>query len=304
MKQAISLRTGTLTVTMDPLSAPIEDLCGFGSRSNPKRGFLFVSKVLGKHIPVRASIMLSSHHNLVRQLPQKLGGAVFIGMAETATGLGQGVFEAYRSFTGSHDTAYIQTTRYVMDGAEPIEFDEPHSHAVRQFLYVPEDRPTRTQLEHCHTLVLVDDEISTGTTLCNLVTACRTFNSGINRVVLVCLTDFSQGGAADRVRAIPGIGEVTTVALVSGQFEFSADAQFQHEPAQTSASAVGCRRHLMTPYSARLGTTAEITLPPGLIARCLEVCGPRTLIVGTGEFMHPAFCLAHALEEAGRTQDA
>ena len=297
MRQSVSLRTGTLTVSMDPSGIPMDELCGFGSRNNPKRGFLFVSRVLGKHLPALASAMLDVHRKLAEKLPHDLAEAVFIGMAETATGLGQGVFEAHHELSAFSKNAYIQTTRYVLDGAVPIKFEEPHSHAVQQFVYMPEDLAARAQLERCHTLILVDDEISTGTTLCNLAAACSAINPGIQRVVVVCLTDFSGGRAADRIRALPGIQEVQIISLASGHFEFSADSQFQHKPAEASPNAVGCRRHLITPYSARLGTTAEITLPPTLVAQCVEASGPRTLVVGTGEFMHAAFCVARALED-------
>ncbi|MEC1550449.1 phosphoribosyltransferase domain-containing protein [Bacillus rugosus] len=41
-----------LSVTDNPLSIPEQVLFEMAARVNKKRGFLFVSKVLGKHIPV------------------------------------------------------------------------------------------------------------------------------------------------------------------------------------------------------------------------------------------------------------
>ena len=48
----IELPNGILHVTAQPDAVDIDELCGFAARINPKRGFLFVSKVLGRHIPV------------------------------------------------------------------------------------------------------------------------------------------------------------------------------------------------------------------------------------------------------------
>ena len=65
----INLPRGTLDLTYQTNSATakdgieqsnhyqLEDLLGFAQRINPKRAFLFVSKVLGRHIPVAPSIM-------------------------------------------------------------------------------------------------------------------------------------------------------------------------------------------------------------------------------------------------------
>ena len=301
MTESIPLRTGTLTVEMQHETVPLAALCGFGARNNPKRGFLFVSKVLGKHWPSRPDAMLDAYHRLAQQLPDDLDGAVFIGMAETATGLGHGVFEAHRAISGVQHTAFVQTTRYVLTGAESIEFEEPHSHAAQQILYVPEDAGARDALQRCTTLVLVDDEISTGTTLCNLVEAARRHNAHIRRIVLVCLTDFSEGQALSRIAALAGIDEVRSVSLASGRFDFTPDPGYTPTVAAPAYNQVGCRRHLITPYSARLGTTEPLLLDAALFARCHALAGPNTLVVGTGEFMHAALCIARALEQHGIT---
>lgn len=63
-KRSITLPRGTLDLTYQTNSMAnknslkqndsyqLEDLLGFAQRINPKRAFLFVSKVLGRHIPV------------------------------------------------------------------------------------------------------------------------------------------------------------------------------------------------------------------------------------------------------------
>jgi len=54
---------------------------------------LFVSKVLGKHWPVRPTVMREIHARLATQIANLPGPLLVIGMAETATALGRGVAE-------------------------------------------------------------------------------------------------------------------------------------------------------------------------------------------------------------------
>ena len=61
MTRTIRLRAGTLRHTVERADVPFDDLCGFASRRSRKRGFVFVSKVLGKHYPVRPHVMAGSH---------------------------------------------------------------------------------------------------------------------------------------------------------------------------------------------------------------------------------------------------
>jgi hypothetical protein len=51
----VNLTRGTLHVKVDKTSLPPQQLFDFAERRNPKRAFLFVSKVLGRHIPVKPS---------------------------------------------------------------------------------------------------------------------------------------------------------------------------------------------------------------------------------------------------------
>lgn len=76
MKQTVELPRGTLTIdyhaTSNALATAnrrlndwtLDDLLGFAERINPKRAFLFVSKVLGRHIPVAPSTMRRAFSDL------------------------------------------------------------------------------------------------------------------------------------------------------------------------------------------------------------------------------------------------
>ena len=98
---SVDLPTGRLDIKVFGTVMPLQEICGFAARQNPKRGFLFVSKVLGKHIPVRPSKVREVHTRLAAQIPADLPGpVVVIGMAETAICLGNGVFDEYVRLTG------------------------------------------------------------------------------------------------------------------------------------------------------------------------------------------------------------
>src|SRR3546814_7560706 len=86
----IKLSTGTLELVIEH-AAELDAFCDFAARANPKRGFLIVSKVLGRHLPASPNAMRGAMDDLGQKLPADLPGPiVFLGMAETATALGQG----------------------------------------------------------------------------------------------------------------------------------------------------------------------------------------------------------------------
>ncbi len=91
------LSGGTLTVIPNSSNIPLDSLFDIAERRNPKRAFLFVSKVLGRHIPVSPATMRNVYRQLAERFPADLPGPVlFIGMAETAVGLAAGVFQELR----------------------------------------------------------------------------------------------------------------------------------------------------------------------------------------------------------------
>ena len=86
------LSTGTLDITSGATPQTLDALFDIAERRNPKRAFLFVSKVLGRHIPVEPAIMRGIYRQLSHQFPQDLPQPLLVsGMADTAVGLGAGV---------------------------------------------------------------------------------------------------------------------------------------------------------------------------------------------------------------------
>lgn len=286
------LKRGLLEVDVDAAVMPAANLFGFAERRNPKRAFLFVSKVLGRHIPVRPSIMVASFERLAAELPADLPGPVLmIGMAETAVGLGAGVHRAYSAIRS--DSVYLTTTRHPLGTDLFARFEEEHSHASAHLIHLPVDLEVRDLMLQARSLVLVDDEASTGKTLVNLRRAL--FEAGlskIERVVTCVLTDWSAGAVRK------AFGElVTAVSLVKGVYRFHEDP-FVPLPNMPDVGAVSTGEWPLSPRNdwGRLGVRhVEDTLAPDIQVQP----GEKIIVVGTSEFVWRPFLLAERLERSG-----
>ncbi|MCS3431210.1 hypothetical protein M2387_001746 [Klebsiella sp. BIGb0407] len=287
------LSGGTLTVTPTGGILPLESLFDIAERRNPKRGFLFVSKVLGKHIPVSPLIMRSVYQQLAQQIPANLPQPVlFIGMAETAVGLGAGVYhEASKQF---NEAVYLTSTRYPVEGELMCEFKEDHSHATDHLLYHPASPVLRDHVRNARTLVLIDDEATTGKTFINLLEALRTEAnlSAIEQVVTVTLTNWSGNAIAEQC-PLP----VISVSLVEGDWhwEKKVNAPVPVMP-DVNVTAKGSVAIIGKQSWGRLG----MAKPAGDLGTGVAVtAGEKILVLGTGEFVWEPFLLAERLEAQG-----
>jgi hypothetical protein len=187
----------SIEVTSNTFHIPLEQLFQMAARINKKRSFLFVSKVLGKHIPVRPHVSLLSGAALGLLYQQFKGEALpikmeellhafdspeaagqiyeqmkqrkmnveektlFIGFAETATALGHSMFDMFEG-----NASFLHTTREKIDYMTScIDFEEEHSHATTHRCYA--NNPL--VFENAETIVLVDDEMTTGKTAINII---------------------------------------------------------------------------------------------------------------------------------------
>lgn len=297
--RCVTLPTGVMRLQADAGPFELDALIGFAARANARRGFLFLSKVLGKHWPVTPRLMRAIHTDLAARVPADLPGpVVFIAMAETAIGLGQGVFEAWKTAHPERDALFLHTTRYHVGDAPILEFEEAHSHAPRQFLHQPAGAALQALLQSARSLVLVDDEASTGNTFLNLTSACRALNPGIEHVHLAAITNFMGRQANQALSGRFGL-PVTVGAALSGAYEFTA-GQLQ----SAAGAAQLFESHTDRGASAcfgRLGVDRLLRQPGALAERLGASIAPheRVLVLGTGEFMHMAFLLGLALEDSG-----
>jgi adenine/guanine phosphoribosyltransferase-like PRPP-binding protein len=292
MQINVALEQGTLNLTITSGTHSPDALFGFAQRRNPKRAFLFVSKVLGRHIPVSPAVMRNATDTLAAQIPSDLPGpVVVIGMAETAIALGAGVQQALSRTRD--DTLYLCTTRHPLDLPVLVEFREEHSHATQQVLHLPQHAADVELLRTARTLVLVDDEASTGKTFANLLEALQ--RAGLDQfehIIAATLTDWSGGAAAERLGK-----RARAVSLLSGHWDWHANDAPPPEMPQVDVLGTGEWHANPANDWGRLGvrqhrvTTFDINV----------TSGERILVLGTGEFVWPPFLLAESLEQQGAT---
>lgn len=288
LERTVRLDSGRLTLSVAESDWPLDRLCGFAARRNPRRGFLIVSKVLGRHIPARPSEMRGSLRDLASKVPDLPAPVLVVGLAETAVGLGHGLFEELHAL--GLRGAFLHSTRQSVDSPLLGRFQEPHSHASAHLLY----RPEGFDLAAVRSLVLVDDEVSTGTTLVNLARALAPALPRCEAVVAAALTDWS--GSAGWLELMPW--PARAVSLLRGRLDWVPDGAPADDGAfEAAVGALGAlprggpfgRLGIVEPAGFALPDIAALALAPGSALR----------VVGTGEFTYPPLLLAERLEAEG-----
>jgi hypothetical protein len=367
----VSERLGMTLVTTDaPLGIPLHDLVGLAVRRNPRRAHLLVSRVLGKHVPTDPRLVYGAGLLLGELVRRRLAGeggipvaaaellatalsggagdalratealpsaaaaasahgpgafpdAVVLGYAETATALGHAVADALRTAVTFH------STRRSVAGVQPVGgFAEEHSHATEHRL-LPEDP---SLLLNDLPLVLVDDELSTGTTVTNTVAALQRI-APRDRYVVATLVDLRSEEARERMRRhARRLGtRIDVVSLASGVVQLPPDVLTRgtalveqvagRMPGVAGVAPPGVHRptrvrtvHLGWPgdlpatglHGYRPGDRKrfEAFLPAAARALAAEVGGQtgraaRVLLLGVEELMYVPLRLAVALAEVG-----
>lgn len=296
-RREIELSGGVLSIEVDRSDWNLDDLCGFASRDNPKRRFLFVSKVLGKHVPVRPSTMERAYRDLADKIRQidPAGPMVCLALCETATGLGEGVWDAL--LREGADAMFVHSTRSAFPLPLAFRFEEAHSHAVEHLLYRPRGREEQEIFDQARTLILVDDEISTGRTMREIAQAYLSHNPGLGRVIVVTLTDWVAGEVWDALwEGFPC--EVERTSLLRGRYEFLRSATIPVAP-PARMEDLPERRAVLLPEGPRFGILSPSRIPEAWLQGLGVPGSGRILVLGTGEFHHVPFRFARELESRG-----
>lgn len=303
MTKVYPIPGGTLHILPRLELLSLDELLGFASRANPRRPYLFVSKVLGRHIPCRPSRMRETYRLLVREISNVLGPVWVIGLAETATGLAGGLADSLAREHYRTDVVFQHTTRLELFCPLLAAFEETHSHAPSHLLHLPHSDLLRFSL-YAQTLVLVDDEISTGQTIEKLGHAVLSWMPNINRLVIVSLVNWLDTGTREAIdsRLITGFSRslrIDWVSLFDGSYMFEPSEDYH--PAVLPAN-VESSRPSKRPRS-DLGRRGRVIPAGGLVYSGLESIDVenhhKIAVVGTGECALEPFLLAEILENAG-----
>lgn len=306
----VSLRT-----TDSPVGLRLTDLVGLAIRRNPRRAHLLVSTVLAKHVPTdpglirRAGLLLGS----LAQRAVKTHSdrpILVLGNAETATALGHCVAEAMSA-------PYLHSTRRTVPSAEPIgHFEEPHSHAPSHQLLPTDPAPLR---DPDTTIVLVDDELSTGTTALGTIRALHRIapHRGYVLANLIDVRDDSSLARADALAAELGT-RIEAVSLVSGRVDLPPDILTAGE--ELVSRVDGERPTATDPAQKCVPETIQLNWPTGIpdggrhgmtndqtvaLGDAAESAGARLAesltgsgmvhVLGTEEFMYTPLRIADAM---------
>lgn len=255
------------TIRENPYHFDRAVLFDVAARINKKRPFLFVSKVLGKHLAVQpqiplltgallamrfAEVTLQQKHPYTEKavhaiktkenlevleqiwqqpvaLPKK---HLIIGFAETATALGHAFFRAC-----DDQASYIHTTREEICDMEPmIRFEEEHSHATSHRMYTENEN---LFMEHEH-IILVDDEISTGKTNLNIIEQLKKAYPHLTHFTVISILDWrndSQRAAyAEQAERL----DITldAVSLMAGDMKVEGAVEGREEPVKKNAQSI------------------------------------------------------------------
>ena len=266
--------------------------------NNNKRSYLLVNPLQGKHLAVSPAAALDMMYALGDMLREKYPEAgLVIGFAETATAIGAAA--AFRL-----GCSYIHTTREDITADAMLYFSEEHSHATEQKLCC--DRLSG-YAENTDAVILIDDEISTGKTLINIVERLRTV-SGFEGKRIVAASIISRVSDENLAR-LENAGIISECLLKLPEEDYT--AAVEHINVSPAERIIGTD---ITPEK----LSAELPDPRKGVdaAQYTECCkrlaeklyyrlsdrlngAERVLVLGTEEFMYPAIVMGQYLEQRG-----
>lgn len=302
MKKIINLPSGQLDLIVKESDLPLEDICCFATRANNKRGFLFVSKVLGKHYPVKPQHMHNVYNNLANKLhyyTQSFNKVCFIGFAETAIGLGAGVFHEWQIKNKEKNSLFMPTSRFKLNHPILFEFQEEHSHATDHLIYEPLDKNNKDLFKSCESLVLIDDEISTGKTLFNFIEQYYQFNTQLKNVFLISIKNWINEENKTKILTYFPDLNIQFISILSGEFTFHKNPDYFVKQVPKLDGKNELKNYLFNndSFQFRFGYN-EIDFDFSQETSLIDF-NKKTLILGSNEFLIKPYFFAKYLESLG-----
>lgn len=271
--------------------------------NNSKRSYLLVNPLQAKHMAVSPSEALNMMQTLGNNLFNKYpDNKLVIGFAETATAIGAVVSSCF-----GKDCNYIHTTRENLKNCNFIGFLEEHSHAVEQKLCTDN---LNLFLENTKSVIFIDDEISTGKTLINIINQLRNQFRGFNNKEIICASIINRVSDENIKRLSDN--NIKCEYLLKLENE---DCEQKVKDINISCAEDFMNEHIECDFNeyampsvgdARNGVNIQ-----NYKKRCLENSETITskisnkisgdiLILGTEEFMYQSLILGKILEDSGK----
>ena len=271
---------------------------------NAKRAYLLVNPLQAKHMPVPPTEALTMMRTLGAGLQQEFPRArLVLGFAETATALGAAVASRL-----GPDCAFLTTTREAGEGPGWVRFLEEHSHAAEQKLWGGD---LDALLQKTDTVLFVDDEISTGKTLRNMVAQLTRRWPALGEKTLVAasllnrVTPEQEKALADagitcrclvRLPQEDHTAQVADWTVTEAPPAVPQNLSFRQETLPGEGLLDPRKTLRIGAYDSSCQAVAEAMLSHTLGP--VETLG-KTLVLGTEECMYPALRLGEGLERLG-----
>lgn len=271
---------------------------------NAKRAYLLVNPLQAKHMPVSPTESLTMMRTLGAGLQQEFPGArLVLGFAETATALGAAVASRL-----GPDCVFLTTTREAGEGPGWVRFLEEHSHAAEQKLWGGD---LDALLQETDTVLFVDDEISTGKTLRNMVAQLTRRWPALGEKTLVAasllnrVTPEQEEALADagitcrclvRLPQEDHTAQVADWTVTEAPPAVPQNLSFRQETLPGEGLLDPRKTLRIGAYDRSCQAVAEAMLSHTLGP--VETLG-KTLVLGTEECMYPALRLGEGLERLG-----
>ena len=271
--------------------------------NNAKRSFMVVNRYLAKLIPSSPKKALSMIQMLANKVKPVLDGkkVLVLGFAESAISISLGIAEEL-------DAYCINTTREKLVDAV-IDFEEEHSHAVNQQIA---EAPFLSILPYVDHILFVEDEVTTGHTICNCVKKIDALTSHRLTYSVASLIKAGDGTSilevADYGIDVIALEEINTTHFDEVANRVRGDGQY-YSPSVYSES-IGVNgiidvdgrmypRYVVNgkEYMRQCEQLAENIM--SLKQLCCLPSMAKIAVIGTEEFAFPALVLGIWLEDAG-----
>lgn len=271
--------------------------------NNTKRNYLVVNRLQAKHVPVSPKLTLTMFNELADIVEEGCGNErlLLIGFAETATAIGAGLAMELNSY-------YMQTTRENIPGVEYLYFSESHSHAVEQRV-IKDDLDLI--IDKIDRIVFVEDEITTGNTIMNIVRIIKDLYSDYSDKVKFAVASILNGMDAEAME-IYNAYDIDVYYLVKTNHStypsiaesFKGDGEYINNVSEMEMPEIKVCDFLRTKSVRRLIKGERYT-------QCCEKLwsqisekiefeqGNKVLVLGTEELMYPAIYIAGMISENG-----
>lgn len=268
--------------------------------NNTKREYLLVNERQGKHVPSKIEDTFSMFDELVEivRAEKKIEEKKFlvIGFAETATAIGTTVAMAL-------GMPCMQTTREEFSGLEYLYFEEAHSHAKEQKL-IKKDLDWALA-EGLDGILFVEDELTTGNTICNAVHAIRkTYPEENLEFAVVSIVNCMQEVHFDKFKKENIIclyskrylseNYASEIADITPKNDEITDKPWEENVLNLSVEVSVDLRRLNSP---EIIEKACRTLVHKAMQK--QMFGEKILVLSTEEFMYPGLRLAKELQKKG-----